>query len=490
MMSLPALRRLLFYLFLAAFLILCPLVILHVLGYDLRLGGRKPIVATGDLYVASFPAGARVFVDDQEHARPTPTSILDLKPGMHKLTLWAQGYLPWTVSLTVAPGKTAVFNDVLLLPEHWPTRELDPQSFSDVLPMSEYPYLLLRRGPLLHDLFLFELTRKQLQPVTQAASPEAAARILSIVPLASGSVLLIEAELDSTGHRFLLHLQPGEVVIEDVTALVPAGIGTLQCSAVRPEELFYFRGGRVYRVDVPGRRVYPPYAYRVRGYGLDEGTLYLLAGEGSLLSLSFDGGTAAKLPGYRGVSSLSRQTGFVRLTALPNDTMVLHGENGDLLVSGKQGSLSLRGVKGYRVHPRLPWLLLWQEGRMGVVDLAGAAPEAGKGHPGNRGASPYRVAWISTGSPDVDQAFFVLEATHLLYREADRVMLVSPERGGERKTVPVGEVLPGTSVFYSDEDGALYFIDPLSHRPFRLAMVEKTQTVQRLLLDLRARVPR
>jgi hypothetical protein len=184
------------------------------------------------------------------------------------------------------------------------------------------------------------------------------------------------------------------------------------------------------------------------------------------------------------VDSMAHDAGFVRLTALPNDTLILHGDNGDLLVSRRQDALSIPDVNGYRADTGLLRLLVWQDGRVGVVDLAGGATAGGNAE------SSLRVDWVATQGARVEQAFFVLEGTHVLYRESRRVFLVGPDREGERKTVPVSEVLPGTSVFYSDEDGALYFIDALTRRPSRLAMVERTQTVERLLLDLRARVPR
>jgi hypothetical protein len=48
-------------------------------------------------------------------------------------------------------------------------------------------------------------------------------------------------------------------------------------------------------------------------------------------------------------------------------------------------------------------------------------------------------------------------------------------------------VRSGTSVYYSEPAGELFYIDPETGRPSRLEIVRKTQLVEQLLLELRQR---
>jgi hypothetical protein len=480
MIAVTTLRKLLFYLFVLIYILVCPVVILRVLGYDIRPGGKRQIVSTGDLYVASFPPGARLFIDGRQYSRPTPTSVLDLKPGSYRLRLWAEGYLPWTQTITVEPGKATVLDDVLLLPEHWPHSELDARAFEDILPSSEYPNLLLKRGPLLRDLFVYQVRRQAFLALPDSAL--GAARILDLVPLAGGSVLLIEVKLDSAQRRLLLTIHSGSLDIRDLTDLVPEGVGNLIWAAEKPEDLFFYRQGSVTRINVPAATVYPSFPYRVRGFGVGNDTLFFLTAAGDLLIQEYDSERARLPAGFRGIGALLPPAGFVRLTPLQDGTVILRAPGGELLTAGKAGCLALGKVEGFRIETDPLRLLLWQDQRVGVLAFGGAK------EPKPKRPLEVQPEWIPVPGIKVQQAFFVLEGTYVLYRNGARVVLVCPERGGQRKQVPVVQVRGGTSVYYSDRNGKLFYLDSLTGRPSSLEIIGNTQLVDQLLLDIRRRI--
>jgi hypothetical protein len=480
MIAITALRKLLFYLFLLIYLLVCPVVILHVLGYDIRPGGKREIVSTGDLYVASFPPGARLFIDDEEYPRQTPTSVLDLKPGKHELRLWAEGYLPWTQAVVVEAGKAAVLDDVLLLPEHWPRVELHTGAFEEILPSSEYPNLLLRRGAMLEDLYVYQIRRQTFLSLGPPGGIPAGNRVLNLVPLAGGRALLIEARTGSKKRWFVMTIQPGRVDVQDLTDLLPDSPAGLQWCAETPEDLFFYREGSVTRIHVPTATLYPSFPYRVRGFGVGNGTLCFLTAAGDLLIQGYDSERAPVPAGFSGIGAPLPQAGFLRLTPLRDGTVILQAPDGELFATGKDGPLALGKVKGFRVATDPLRLLLWQDQRLGILWLGGVKqPEHSEGA---------RLEWIPLQAIEVEQAFFVLEGTHLLYRDRGKVFLVAPERDGQRKTFPVVEVRDGTSVYYSDRDGKLYYIDKPSGRLSSLEIIGKNEIVDQLLLDIRKRI--
>jgi hypothetical protein len=480
MTGIATLRKLLFYLFLLIYVLVCPVVILHVLGYDIRPGRKRQIVSTGDLYVASFPPGATLFIDDQEYPRPTPTSVLDLKPGKHMLRLWTQGYLPWTQAVAVEAGKAAVLDDVLLLPEHWPRVELHTGAFEDILASSEYPNLLLRRGPMLKDLYVYQIRRQTFLSLGSPGGIPPGQRVLNLVSLAGGTALLIEMETGSGRRRFLATIQPGRVDLRDLTDLLPDSTAGLHWGAETPEDLFFYREGSVTRIHVPTAKLYPSFPYRVRGFGVGSGTLCFLTAAGDLLIQAYDSERAAVPAGFSGIDTLLPRAGFLRLTPLRDGTVVLQAHGGDLFAAGKDGPLALGKMTGFRVATHPLRLLLWQDRRLGILWLEGGKPpEHSQGG---------RLEWIPVQAIEVEQAFFVLEGTHLLYRDGGKVVVVAPERDGQRKTFLVAEVRDGTSVYYSDRDGKLYYIDKQSGRLSSLEIVGKNEIVDQLLLDIRRRL--
>lgn len=113
-------RRGLALLFIVAFLITAPAVVLYTAGYRLNVRNGQ-LVQTGILSVDSAPRGARVTVDGNA-AGVTPSLAKDLLPGPHRLTLIKDGYLPWEKTLSVASQQTTFVNPAVLNADQPATR--------------------------------------------------------------------------------------------------------------------------------------------------------------------------------------------------------------------------------------------------------------------------------------------------------------------------------------------------------------------------------
>ena len=109
-------RKLLFYIFLVLYLILCPLLILYSLGYIFN-PQNKEIVQTGVIYLSSLPSDADIFLEKSHYIHATPSMIEELLPGDYTITLKSEGYKDWVENVTVEAGKAISFNNILLIPE-------------------------------------------------------------------------------------------------------------------------------------------------------------------------------------------------------------------------------------------------------------------------------------------------------------------------------------------------------------------------------------
>jgi hypothetical protein len=459
----------------------CPLAILYVLGYDFRPVRRHLLVHGGDLYVTSFPPGAALYVDSRPYSRPTPTSVLNLPPGNHAVEIRMQGYLPWVDRVRIQAGRATLVDDALLIPQRWQGEQLDESAFKQLLPFSSDAHLLLRRGPRLADLFLVDTRQEKLLPLAPPGSAYAQAEVLAFVPLPEGSALLLEVRLGSLRARLLVGLKGAAAELRDISGLAPEGIASLEWAAGRPGELYFCRNGSVTRIDLASGTVRDGFLGGVRGFGVLGPRLYVLGSRGGVFTWDPGEAELKALPGFEGIGSLFLPGEFVRLIPLEDGEIVFDGRKGGLAAGSRAGWLPLGVVRGFRVQADPAGLLLWQRGRLGLLRLS----PAGSARP-KRPGKP-NLKWIPVRQAGVDQAFFVLAGTHILYRNADRVYLLAGSQGGGRRVVPVTRVRPGTSVFYSEAAGKLFYIEPATGRVSGLEIVRKTQLVEQLLLELRQR---
>ena len=107
------LQPILFFTFVAAFLITAPLVVLYTAGFRYEFG-KNMIVKTGVLSVSTIPKGAVLSIDGEAESTKTPVVVDTVLPGTHTLTLQKEGFLPWKKELEVFSQSTTFADDVVL----------------------------------------------------------------------------------------------------------------------------------------------------------------------------------------------------------------------------------------------------------------------------------------------------------------------------------------------------------------------------------------
>lgn len=113
MLSLAA-RKALFLLFVGAFFVSAPLVVLYTAGY--RFNRTNNVVSqTGTLSLASTPRGAESFVNNENMQDATPAVFQRLVPGTRTVLLSKEGYHDWERTVNVASGSTTYVTAPLFL---------------------------------------------------------------------------------------------------------------------------------------------------------------------------------------------------------------------------------------------------------------------------------------------------------------------------------------------------------------------------------------
>jgi hypothetical protein len=128
-------RKILFFLFVAAFLLITPYIILYASGYQIDWGHLfSPLMVqkTGMVIVYSEPAGANIFLNEKKQKSSglsilptdnnlkTPAKIKNLLPGSYELKIEMPGYWSWSRRISVNPGQITHVLDVNLFRRELP----------------------------------------------------------------------------------------------------------------------------------------------------------------------------------------------------------------------------------------------------------------------------------------------------------------------------------------------------------------------------------
>ena len=130
-------RRILYIIFIAAFLIITPLIIIYASGYKIKLkNGLKLDLSfekTGMLVLDTNPAGAKIYLNGEpqqlflkkyysknESFLSTPAKIKNLLPGDYEVKMEIAGYWPWQKKLAVLPSASTYAEDVYFFKKNLP----------------------------------------------------------------------------------------------------------------------------------------------------------------------------------------------------------------------------------------------------------------------------------------------------------------------------------------------------------------------------------
>lgn len=108
-------RYIAFYISLALYFTLLPIVLSYSLGYHVDFHKFK-IYKTGTLALKSVPSGASISINGRVHPDLTPARLEELKPGRYAVEVKREGFYPWQKDLVVRPNMVTREEDIILFP--------------------------------------------------------------------------------------------------------------------------------------------------------------------------------------------------------------------------------------------------------------------------------------------------------------------------------------------------------------------------------------
>lgn len=243
-------RKILFYIFILAFIVITPNVVLYSAGYKIDL--RHPftplmVQKTGMTIIQSEPAGAKIFLNDraqkkssllflkEENLVKTPAKIKDLLPGSYDLRVEADGYWPWNRRIKIYPGEITHVLDIKLFKKNLPSL-ITAAAFDQKTSLSpNKKKVFLPQDGLLIDL-----------------KTEISEKIASATPNNQNVSWSADSAKLMAGNKEISYTKTPIQSI-DLEKMIGAGISNIKWSASKNDEIFYQYKNSVSRFNLASR---------------------------------------------------------------------------------------------------------------------------------------------------------------------------------------------------------------------------------------------
>ncbi len=447
-------RKILFYLFVAIYLVLCPIVIFYAFGYIFTPKVEEKFVKTGLIHLETLPANASISIAQKRLLEKTPATIRNLLAGQYDVRIFLNGYRPWKRKVTVEPGKAMNAENILLIPQKFKTRTLIERSFKDLWPVPRTRYLLLKDSELAGDLKVFDWKNEKFRSVLPEGSPLASARLEKVFMSKESSFVLVQAQ-GAEGYLWGgCQLDKDKPEVKDLTDLfLKEAPREILWEKDRPDYLFALYDQNLARLDLEKMTAVPEFIERVRGFGLFRDKVYALQGA-SIVQQNFKAKPGEETLVEKGVFLENLFSGDSRfqIDFISNHTICFTGAKGELFSNALPYRFVDEGIKGYQANAGGRKIVLWKDKKIGVLDFE--KPERKKEF-FERGPE---IEWVFEAGESVRQAYFVYNAGYILLAEGKDVSLFRIGESG----IPAEKLvrtLGNSSVFYSERTGRLYYLE-------------------------------
>lgn len=453
------LRKLVFYVFLAIYLICCPLLILYSLGYFFKPGTPKGIVKTGLIYLSTVPPDAEVFLGKARFTDETPALIRDLLPGFYDIRIQLRGHSPWTQRISVEAGKASVFDKILLLPENLKSVPLTRESVSRLEGIGDSPWIILQSGSRAGDIRVFNYRQEKiwhLLPAGHEAEDEEAAEIKI---WEDSHYALLRTSKNGTSRYWWVDLRDKGDAPRDISSLVPENPSYFYHTPQETESVYVLSGKSLYRIDAAKHAVLPVIRSGIRGLGIHARSIYFLTDSQKALRASLDGDVQeVLLKDGELFSALFGNEDFYGIRIFPKNILLFRNAAGKLVSNRLPYELVSDGVLGLDFDESARKAVVWKKDRIGVIDFTRYEAERAAFEHGPR------ILWVYRGGENISQAFWVYEASHVLFRDGGSVFLLELETQGKPHLTELLKVNAAGDIFYSEDTGRVYFISPEDQR--------------------------
>ncbi len=476
------LRKIFFYIFLVIYLIACPLIVLYAFGFIFTPNSIEPIAKTGLVYLSTVPPGASIYLNNELTQLKTPASLQNLNPGDYIIRLTMDGYYDWSHDVTITPNNASVFDKILLIPDKRQPKLLLDEKFENLIPLPKMNLFLLQKSATLKDWTVYYCDENKQYPLLGEESDYGGMTLSKLYTVAESGGMLFLLNSD-TGIRYL-YIEPGQdkPFIMDITELFTVTPEKIDWDPAQPRQIFTFQNGYLNMIDITNKAVYPEYITDVAGFGFYNKKIYVLGNDYVLTRSNLDQAWPEILLDDKYISeSLFADKGFFNIHPVEDDIILFISEKGELITNHLPYRFTDDGVEGSSFYGKNRRLLLWEKKRIGVVNFL---TEVIEGITFEKGPE---LLWVDVKGNSIEQAFWVYDDSHILFRDKGQAWLIEMEAVGRPHLDALIKVKPNHNLFYIENTGKLYYLDNISSRLFSLDIVGQKPLQEKKARDKKKR---
>ena len=447
-------RKILFYVFLLIYLVLCPFIILYSFGYIYH-PGTKDISQTGLIYLSSTPAGAHVYLEKSRFKNKTPTTIRELNPGEYQVSVRLKNYRPWSHHITIEAGKSVVFKNILLLPERFNKVNVSPNvTYRNLTTIRGTNYLILQKGSKIKEFYIYELPKEVLRALTDRDSEYDDFAVSTIFTEDKSKLIIMYGGSLWNKKYFLIDFDDKTHSLTEITDFFSEHPNSIVWTNNFPKDIFAVYDDYINRLDIQNISVYPRYFDNIKGFGLGDKWLYVLGMDNVILKSTLDKEQEIILfDDIHLGKDLFKKSRFYNIQRIDKDILLFWGNRGDLITTIPPYRIIDEGVFGINYNESANILLFWTKNSIWTADF-------NKTHEQDfLFKERVRLNDIYDEGTDIGQCFWVYVGTHLLFKDKNDVYLLELAPDGKYHKEYIVEVKENTEIYYNKIDGSLYYID-------------------------------
>jgi len=458
------LRKIIFLIFCALYIIVCPSLILYSLGIVIK-PDKKKIIKTGVIFITTIPDNAIPYLDGKPHKEQTPTLIDNLLPGNYTLEIKKPGYQSWKTQVSVYQEKASPLEDIILLPEPMSENEISREPMTDLIPVDDNPFVIASSGDQTRNLFLHiwdESFRQNILPqrnekleaikplFTTLPDPQTKEELIKTYTVSSSPYVIFEIKTDE-GRKFLwTDLLLGPTKRDDITTLFPVSPDDIHWSKEDPRYLYSLQNHTINRIDLATKAIYPQVISNAESFTLLNDTLFVLLTDRKLIktttSLSDDEQRlVSQSPQFNDL--VTKHFPFSSLRAFTENIVVLLNRDGTFVTNLKPYLLAEEGIRGFKWNKKPQKLALWSQNRVGIFNVLKSTSDE---------ETP--ITWIDYSFKHIQNTFWVNDGTHLLIEDSNQLYLADTSCCQLRDVRPVVEIKENTNTYYSPKTGKIFYI--------------------------------
>jgi hypothetical protein len=248
------LRKIIFYIFSLLYLIICPLIVLRMLGFVFNPLTHH-LEKTGLVYISTNPPDAAVYIDGRLAHQATPTVIRDLTPGSHFIRLQLNGYNDWERTIPIVGKKATVLANTLLIPEEWPIKKISIRPYENITFAADD--ILVATNPLLRDIDIFNTTQGTGKSLFSQNSVYAAGTLVSLFHEPQSPYILLETNVNAKDKFLWINVKEEPPVIEDISDLFTATPILVTWDNADNGDIIVFYPKNISRINIKDKTILP-----------------------------------------------------------------------------------------------------------------------------------------------------------------------------------------------------------------------------------------